>query len=146
MSVCLLVRSLRLPLPPGLLSPGAVPGPGHTSRRDRARCRRGSTRSPPLAGSRPTRRLAGWGRDKVCRRREKFGTSPDESIPAQQPARTGGLPSLGIKAETKRRSCPGPSGVISPRGQKGTHRIAASRVARAPHGRSSQPRGNMGRR
>lgn len=43
---------------------------------------------------------------------------------------------LGITVETKRLSCLGASGVISPRGQKGTHQIAVSRVAAAPQGRS----------
>ena len=43
---------------------------------------------------------------------------------------------VGIKVETKRLSCWGTSGIISPRGQKGTHQIAVSRVAAAPQGRS----------
>lgn len=43
---------------------------------------------------------------------------------------------VGIKVETKHLSCPGVSGVISPRGQKGTHQIAVSKVAAAPQGRS----------
>lgn len=119
-----------LPSPPSpsrSFRPGAVPGPSHTSRRDGARCRRWERPQPP-ARRRHSSPVGEKNRRFAVAARSSAQAMLKASLPRQH-GRQGSLRRrvflpVGIKVETKRLSCPAPSGVISPRGQKGTRRAA----------------------
>lgn len=139
------VSLLRFPLPPARSAPGAVPGCSSASRPGRAPCWSGERPQPLLAGSRHSSSPAGQNREIWCRCEKSAAREAENILPSHhsgQGKQRGSLPAMEaflhveITVETKRLSCLGALGVISPRGQKGTPQIAVSRVAIAPQGRS----------